>query len=89
MKQFILHTIYYLYILKEKKFCSGEGLEGNIRTIPASPPKNYNRHLIKEEEKKTSKYVLNVKGIIAIIRVRTLFQTKNSRVFKTRTNPVL
>ena len=40
----------YTYL---KKYCSGEGLEGNIRTIRASPPKSYNRHLNKEKEKKT------------------------------------
>ena len=27
------------YILGKKNYCSGEGLEGNIRTIRASPPK--------------------------------------------------
>ena len=51
-----LHKRTINYILEKKKqkknYCSGEGLEGNIRTIGASPPKNYNRHLNKEEEKK-------------------------------------
>ena len=71
MKQFILHT------KRKKNYCSGEGLEGNIRTIRASPPKNYNGHLIKEEEakkkQKTLKYVLNVKTIIANMSYPRLF----------------
>ena len=28
------------YILGKKNYCSGKGLEGNIRTIRASPPNN-------------------------------------------------
>ena len=40
-----LHKRTINYILEKKNYCSGEGLEGNIRTIRASPPKNYNRHL--------------------------------------------
>ena len=48
-----LHKRTINHILEEKKdYCSGEGLEGNIRTIRASPPKNYNRHLNKEKEKR-------------------------------------
>ena len=41
-----------LHKREKKYYCSGEGLEGNIRTIRASPPKNYNRHLNKEKEKR-------------------------------------
>ena len=47
-----LHKRTINYILGKKNYCSGEGLEGNIRTIRASPPKNYNRHLNKEKEKR-------------------------------------
>ena len=38
-----LHKRTINYILEKKNYCSGEGLEGNIRTIRASPPKNYTR----------------------------------------------
>ena len=40
------------YILEKKNYCSVEGQERNIPTIRASPPKNYNRPLNKEKEKK-------------------------------------
>ena len=36
--------------IDRKSYCSGEGLEGNIRTIRSSPPKDYNRHFNKEKE---------------------------------------
>ena len=36
---------------KENIHCSGEGLEGNIRTIRASPPKNYNKDFINKGKK--------------------------------------
>ena len=57
-----LHKRTINYILekknkRKKNYCSGEGLEGNIRTIRASPPKNYNRHLNKEKEKKLKLYL--------------------------------
>ena len=48
-----LHKSTINYIIEKKEnYCSGKGLEGNIRTIRASPPKNYNRHSNKEKEKK-------------------------------------
>ena len=46
-----LHKRTINYILEKKNYSSGEGLEGNIRTIRASSSKNYNRHLNKEKEK--------------------------------------
>ena len=45
MREQFLHT-------RKTNYWSGEGLEGNIRTIRASPPKNYNRHLNKEKKLK-------------------------------------
>ena len=51
---FILRIIFFIYFILfhfhciRQGYCSGEGLERNIRTIQASPPRNYNRHLNKQ-----------------------------------------
>ena len=36
-----LHKRTINYIPEKKNYCSGEGLEGNIRTIRASPPERH------------------------------------------------
>ena len=45
---FIYLFIYSIFTALDKRYCSGERLEGNIQTIRASPPRNYNRHLNKQ-----------------------------------------
>ena len=70
----VIHISIY-YCKKEKNYCSGEGLEGNIQTTQASPPKNYNRHLNKEKEKKKN---INVRTIIAGMSYPRLIPSGNN-----------
>ena len=44
---FIYFILFHFHCIRQG-YCSGEGLERNIRTIQASPPRNYNRHLNKQ-----------------------------------------
>ena len=45
---FYFYFILFHFHCIRQGYCSGEGLERNIRTIQASPPRNYNRHLNKQ-----------------------------------------
>ena len=44
---FFIFILFHFHCIRQG-YCSGEGLERNIRTIQASPPRNYNRHLNKQ-----------------------------------------